>query len=73
MSKIVNNQELAITSGTYTLKATGALTIQWDLNDGTGFSEITDGKFTAARSALAVLPACTIRIVGAGTNTLTIV
>tara|TARA_R110000803_G_scaffold8402_2_gene26991 strand:- start:1523 stop:1744 length:222 start_codon:yes stop_codon:yes gene_type:complete len=72
MIKIINDQFTAVGAGTYTLKATGALTIQFDLRDGEGYQTITDGVFTEAKSVLVVLPSCNLKIISAGANKLTI-
>jgi hypothetical protein len=72
MIKIVNDQFTAVGAGTYTLKATGALTIQFDLDDGEGYQTITDGVVTEAKTVLIALPSCDLKIISAGSNKLTI-
>jgi|TARA_R110002126_G_scaffold4084_1_gene22080 hypothetical protein len=72
MIKIINDQFTAVGAGTYTLKATGALTIQFDLGDGEGYQTITDGVFTEAKTVLIALPSCDLKIISAGANKLTI-
>ena len=72
MIKLVNNQFTVVGAGVYTLKATGPLTIQFDLSDGEGYQTITDGIFAAAETVQIALPSCKLRVISAGTNKLTI-
>ena len=73
MIKLVNNQETFVGAGSYSLKYTGVLTVQWDLGDGDGFSTITDGEFQSAGTGeLTLSKSCDIKIINAGSNTLTI-
>ena len=65
---LVNDQFTRIAPGTYALKVSGALTLQWDL-DGTGFSDFTGSAFTAAGDVIIELPDCLIKVTLAGANT----
>jgi len=72
MIKLVNDQFTVVGAGVYTLKATGPLTIQFDLSDGEGYQTITDGIFTVAETVQIALPSCKLKVISAGTNKLTI-
>jgi len=72
MIKLVNDQFTVVGAGVYTLKATGPLTIQFDLSDGEGYQTITDGIFAVAETVQIALPSCKLKVISAGTNKLTI-
>ena len=72
MTILVNNQETVMGMGSYVLKASGALDLQWDLDDGNGFNTVTGGSFTAASDNIITLPTCKLKVINAGANTLTI-
>ena len=72
MIKLVNDQFTVVGAGTYTLKATGPLTIQFDLGDGEGYQTITSGIFAAAETVQIALPSCKLKVISAGANKLTI-
>ena len=71
MPKLTNNQTLSIIGGTYALKATGALDVQWQLAD-ESFDTITNGSFSTAGDGIATLPICIIKCANAASNTLII-
>ena len=57
MSKLTNNQTLPVIAGDYVVKATGALDVQYQMDD-EAFTTITGASFTTAGEGLITLPVC---------------
>ena len=71
MSKLTNNQTLSVIAGDYVVKATGALDVQYQMDD-EAFTTITGASFTTAGEGLITLPVCIVKCANAGANTLRI-
>ena len=62
--EFVNNDEQEVSAGFYAVKTTGALTIQWELNN-EGFNTMTDGVISGESSQSLWLPKCNIKVIDA--------
>ena len=71
MSKLTNNQTLSVIAGDYVVKATGALDVQYQMDD-EAFTTITGASFATAGEGLITLPVCIVKCANAGANTLRI-
>ena len=71
MSKLANNDEKGFTAGFYVFKTTGALDLQWKIGD-EDFSTITNGSYSAAADGTLDLPICLLKVINAGSETITI-
>ena len=71
MSKLTNNETLSVIAGDYVVKATGALDVQYQMDD-EAFTTITGASFTTAGEGLITLPVCIVKCANAGANTLRI-
>jgi hypothetical protein len=71
MSKLTNNETLSVIAGDYVIKATGALDVQYQMDD-EAFTTITGASFTTAGEGLITLPVCIVKCANAGANTLRI-
>ena len=71
MSKLTNNETLPVIAGDYVVKATGALDVQYQMDD-EAFTTITGASFTTAGDGLITLPVCIVKCANAGANTLRI-
>ena len=67
-----NNEETSLFGGDYIIKTSGALDLQWDINN-SGFSLFTGSAFDSAKDVILTLPPCKIKVVNAGGNTAVIV
>tara|TARA_R110000782_G_C14564832_1_gene386611 strand:- start:16 stop:240 length:225 start_codon:yes stop_codon:yes gene_type:complete len=71
MTKLINNETTSITAGDYVVKATGALNVQYQMDD-EGFTTIAGASFTTAGEGLITLPICIVKCANAGSNILRI-
>ena len=71
MSKLTNNQTKSVIAGDYAVKATGALDVQYQMDD-EAFTTIAGASFTTAGDGLITLPVCIVKCANAGANTLRI-
>lgn len=70
MTTLVNNEEKAISQGVYAFSVTGALELQW--RPVSTFITLKDGTFTGADDDLIELPATTLKVINAGSNSITL-
>ena len=66
-----DNDTQIFSGGDYSFKVDGALDVQWQM-DSEGFSTIDDGSFTAAGTGVMSLPQCTLKVINASTNAITL-
>jgi hypothetical protein len=71
MSKLLNNETLPVIAGDYVVKASGALDIQFQMQD-EAFTTITGASFSVAGDGVVELPICIIKCANAGANNLII-
>ena len=71
MSKLLNNETLPVIAGDYVVKASGALDVQFQIDD-EAFDTITGASFATAGQGLITLPVCIVKCANAGANTLRI-
>jgi hypothetical protein len=69
MSKLLNNETLPVIAGDYVVKASGALDVQYQMDD-EAFTTITGASFSTAGDGLVTLPICILKCANAGANTL---
>jgi|TARA_B110000908_G_C9863795_1_gene275279 hypothetical protein len=69
MAQLLNNETLVIGGGTYGVKSTGSLDVQWQIGS-EAFTTIPNGDFTGVAGVILDLPRCTIKVANAGVNTL---
>lgn len=70
MATLGNNDELPIDQGVYDFDVTGALELQW--KPISTFKTLKDGTFTGADDGLIELPATTLKVINAGSETITL-
>ena len=70
MTTLVNNEEKAISQGTYAFSVTGALDLQW--RPVSSFITLSDGSFTAAGDGIILLPATTLKVINGTTESITL-
>lgn len=69
MTTLANNEEKAITQGTYAFAVSGALHLQWrPVSD---FVTLSDGVFTELGDGIILLPTTTLKVINGSTNTIT--
>ena len=66
-----NNDAEILSGGDYSFKVDGALDLQWQFGT-EGFSTIDDGSFSAAGTGVLSLPQCTLKVINASTNSITL-
>ena len=71
MSKLLNNGTLPVIAGDYVVKASGALDVQYQMDD-EAFTTITGASFTTGGEGLITLPVCIVKCANAGANVLRI-
>ena len=71
MKTLLNDENVVLAKGSYAFKADGALEIQSQFGDEV-FSTMTDGVVTEASDFILKLPACALKVVNAGANSLII-
>ena len=71
MTTLKDNEETEIRNGRYAFKTTGALDLQWSINN-EPFSTVTDGSFSSASDGVIDLPWCMVKAVNATTETITL-
>lgn len=70
MTTLANDEEQAIKQGVYAFDVTGALELQW--RPLSTFKTLIDGNFPAAAEGTIELPATTLKVVNAGSDTITL-
>ena len=70
MTTLANNQEKAIGPGVFAFSVTGAAELQW--RPASAFATLSDGTFTVAGDGIIELPSTTLKLINAGTNTITL-
>ena len=70
MQTLANNDESPIGPGLYAFSVTGALELQW--KPGSTFITLKDGTFAGADDDLIELPATVIKVINAGSDTITL-
>lgn len=70
MATLANNEEENISQGVYAFSVTGALELQW--RPESTFITLKDGTFTGADDDLIELPSTTLKVINAGSNTITL-
>jgi hypothetical protein len=70
MATLGNNDEIAITRGVYAFDVTGALELQW--RPVSTFKTLKGGNFTGADEDLIELPSTTLKVINAGSDTITL-
>lgn len=67
---LANNDVEPITQGVYSFDVTGSLELQW--RPVSAFKTLTDGTFTGATDGLIELPSTTLKVINAGSDTITL-
>lgn len=68
--KLANNEEKAIDQGVYDFDVTGALELQW--RPESVFKTLTGGTFLGADDGVIELPATTLKVINAGSDSITL-